>query len=437
MQLTHSNIFFYSIICLIFAPFISFLFLKVNFYSILSFMGVLYFLMMGDIFLKKKYTGTIQIPKYIKYLFLYVIYCLLNNYFNKPDFSFKITMLFKHDFMFIYFVIALENINLVGINQKIIFKAMKTVLLIAFFVILYQASIDRMFFINPDYIEQWWKDYYTFVERRLPSIYSWCGTMGPGMTFMPMLALIVGNCLSKKEGYIWIWFWIGLGIMFSFLSLARWVMVNMFLICFIVAWYHRKKLIGVLKYLVIGILVLLCSIYFLDKIGIDTNEIIETRILEKQKIGIENKSAGTRILAFQLFAELFPAHPVFGVGAQITDELKESLTGRSSQLHVGYLSLLYYYGSVGGILYALFGYHLMRRLYFSCRYTGNWGPFAGMACFFVANLTLNYLTPVQEGLLICLAMDKCYREKLQWESASKESSVTVREIKNRTKKCYC
>lgn len=118
-----------------------------------------------------------------------------------------------------------------------------------------------------------------------------------------------------------------------------------------IAWYHRKKFLGVLKCLIVGILALLCSIYFLNKIGVDTNEIIEKRILEKQRVGIENKSVGTKILAFQLFAELFPANPVFGVGSQITDELEDKLAGRSSQLHVGYLSLLYYKGLVDGCLF--------------------------------------------------------------------------------------
>lgn len=48
--------------------------------------------------------------------------------------------------------------------------------------------------------------------------------------------------------------------------------------------------------------------------------------------------------------------------------------------------------------------------------------------FLFANLTLNYLTSSQEGLLICLAMDKYYRDKLHLEDALKKNSVTKCEI---------
>lgn len=426
MQHTENKLFFISIICLIFAPFLTFIFLKTIDFGFLPFVGILYFLMAGDIFLKKKYTRTIQIPKYIKFFFIYMLYCLIINYLKKPDFYFNIKMLFKLDFFFLYFVIVLENISLANISQKSIFRAIKIVLLLAFLVILYQQVIDFTFFVNPDYIEHWWREYYTFTERRLPSIYSWVSTMASGMTFMSMLALIIGNCLIKKKTDLWIWFWLGIGVAFSFLTLARWVMLNMLMISFMIFWFYRRKFRGFLKYLIVSIFVLYFSLYFLNLTGVKTNKIIKTRILEEGRSGIENKSAGTRILAFELFAKLFPAHPVFGVGAQITDELDKSLAGRSSQLHVGYLSLFYYYGLVGGFLFLSFGYHLMKRLYSSCKYTGNWGPFVGMACFFVANLTLNYLTPSQEGLLICLAVDKYYREKkMHYESINSNNNSLV------------
>jgi len=84
------------------------------------------------------------------------------------------------------------------------------------------------------------------------------------------------------------------------------------------------------------------------------------------------------------------------------------LAGRSSQIHVGYLSLFYYYGIIGGGLYILFLYHILKDFYRSARITNMWGPFFGFMSFVIANLSLNYMRPWAIGLLLCLVFKQYF-----------------------------
>ena len=69
---------------------------------------------------------------------------------------------------------------------------------------------------------------------------------------------------------------------------------------------------------------------------------------------MKEKSAGTRILAVYMFLEFFPENPIFGTGGVMKADLVRAIRGRSSQIHVGILSLFYYYGLVGGFIYLFF-----------------------------------------------------------------------------------
>ncbi len=163
-----------------------------------------------------------------------------------------------------------------------------------------------------------------------------------------------------------------------------------------------------LKYFLIVTLAIFLFIFSMRLLNIDFQTIINERILSKSEGGITEGSAGTRLLAFRIFPKMFMESPIFGVGAQITQSLENELQGKSSQLHVGYLSLLYYYGIVGGGLYFLFLISLTKRLYRNAKLHGNLGPIFGWLAFVLANFSLNYVVPYEAGLMLCLFFDKYY-----------------------------
>jgi len=335
-MIAEKKILYIVISLFVFEPFLNYIFLNT---VGISFTGLSqFFIFLFTVFLLFNRKNNLKIPVYIKFFSLYIICAIIINYFKIPDYYIPLKSLLKRNFFVLYFFIILENINL-NINIAYVKKLIiyiKPVLLTALIVILYQMIVDPTFFVNPDYIEQWWKDSFGLTDIRLPSIYSWTTTMGPGLTFMPLLALVISFYFSKKSK--WVWFWYIIGITFSFLTLSRWVMLNALILFLMIPMYRKIKLIQYSKVLVLSILFVSISIFLLKYVGVDTSSIISKRILEQTKSqGFENTSANTRILAFNYFIELFPESPVFGVGAQITDELEDILKGRSYYMLVIYL----------------------------------------------------------------------------------------------------
>jgi hypothetical protein len=84
------------------------------------------------------------------------------------------------------------------------------------------------------------------------------------------------------------------------------------------------------------------------------------------------------------------------------------LADRSSQIHVGYLSLLFYYGIIGGLLYFGFVYYFTKSLYSRAKVHGYFSPFYSWIGFLMANLTLSYFIPYEAGIFLVLLLDKYY-----------------------------
>ena len=131
----------------------------------------------------------------------------------------------------------------------------------------------------------------------------------------------------------------------------------------------------------------------LKAINVNVDQIVYERILEQNEGGMLHGSAGTRLLAFEIFGKVFPQHPLFGkgkffrAGGTNDIELQQLLGGRSYQIHVGYLSLLYYYGIIGGGFYLLFMISLAKKLYRDAKLTNMWAPFLCWLMYVVNNMT--------------------------------------------------
>jgi hypothetical protein len=96
-------------------------------------------------------------------------------------------------------------------------------------------------------------------------------------------------------------------------------------------------------------------------------------------------------------------------------KLRSFLKGHSSQIHVGYLSLFYLYGIVGGILFMIFLFKLLTKLYRESKQTTYWGPYLGVLGFAVANLTLVTFTFFEVGLIVSMIMHKYYLDNVKLE----------------------
>ncbi len=355
-------------------------------------------------------------PRYLLFLLLFIIYTTVMNY-GILGKQFAIKYFFADKIVGTFYVFFLvENFKISNKYFRFVIKYSKPILIAAILVIIIQQGYKDSFLVNKYYQQKWGT--IGADESRLPSIYSYLGEgMATGFGFVPIFIIVV-EYLDRKKKVIYPWI-LG-GLIFAFLTKYRWIMINALLVLIILIINHKNKVVQVVKYGVLAFILLFLSAFVLKSIGVDANKIVQERILESDTKK-DKTSYSTRLLAIQTFNKMFWDHPIFGVGnikygiggtGKQEYKLVKALGGHSSQLHIGYLSLFYYYGVIGGLLYLLFMYLLIYdKLYKNAKKTGMYGPFFGMLCFALANLTLVTFSLLEVGLVLSLLVDKYYMKE--------------------------
>lgn len=355
----------------------------------------------------------IVFPAYLLF-YLFFIFYEFYSAFIQLDREFKIIYLFSNRLIggfLIMFII--ENIQIPEGYFKRIIKISRIILMIAIAVILIQQIVNPNFFLRTDLVDQYHLN--TGSEDRLLSIYSWLGLLSIGFSFVPVFLLVVED--SEKRNMKGTMIWILAGLMFALLCKSRWVMVYSSLVFVIYYLNHKKNILKKLRFLAILPVILLVGYVSLDSAGVEIDKIIENRVLEKNKGGLTKGSASTRLLAFEAFDRFFWENPIFGVGnikygmggtGRQDYKLERFLAGKSSQIHVGYLSLFYMYGLLGALMFITFLVLFLSKLYRDAKFTGRWASFLGLLGFGLANFTLVEFSVFELGIIITLTANKYY-----------------------------
>lgn len=364
--------------------------------------------------------GYLKIPLYVKLWFLFTLFTVISDIFiAKTDVS-PLNLFFYNKFVTCFYILLIvENISIPKDFYNLLSKTNLVVLYIAFFAIVIQQFISASFFVNPKYLALLRQE---FSEIRFPSIYSWLGPSSYlGLSFFPLLAIVISEKLRENKDKLLLLFLLGLVV--AFLNKSRFMMLNFLITLILLPIYQGFQFNKVLKFVAISIAIVF-SVYFGAKaVNFNVDKIISERILEEDQGGMINGAAGTRIIAFEVFGKLFPKNPVLGRGylhsfgkEKSKDiDLVQAIHGRSSQIHVGYLSLFYYYGIVGGGLYMLFLGTLFRKLYSDAKKTFFWGVLIAWIMFFLTNMTAVVLSFINMGLILSLFINKYYVSQLNRE----------------------
>ena len=374
--------------------------------QLLSYIGVILILVF------RKSDNPIKFPSYLFFYLLFILYVFYSAFYQL-DRTFKVSYLFSNRLIGAFnFMFIIENLKISKKHYELLIKISTRVLVIAVLVILIQQTINKNFFIRKDLIEA--GSAISGSKDRLNSIYSWIGTNVAGFGFVPVFIIIIEYLDKKKKKILGL---IMIGVVFAVLTKARWIMVNTLLVFVLLFVNHKNKSLIFFKYLTIIPMILVVMFFALNSVGIDSKKIVEDRILESDKKDISKKSAGTRLLAIKVFNKLYWYNPIFGKGSikygmggtgKQDYELKKALAGHSSQLHVGYLSVLYMYGILGASFFFIFLILLIRKLYKDAKKTGYWAPLLGALGFVLANVTLVTFNFFQMGLLLSLVVNTYY-----------------------------
>jgi hypothetical protein len=310
---------------------------------------------------------------------------------------------------FFIMLIIISNSNSYKLSNYILSKKILYIIIVVSAIVSVIQVFIPFFFLSQLYIGENIDSIGSIINYRLPSIFSWSSRQGVGLTFIPILAILIGSLYKGKNRKLLLMVYL-LGAIVAFLSKSRYVYVAYFFVLAMNLFYDKSySIVKYFKFIFIGLFISVLLYMFLDLIGFNIVDVIRNRIFEDNLGGVLNGSAGTRINAFYVFFDLFPKNPIFGTGNIMSYELKKAVSNiRSSQIHVGYLSLFYYYGIIGGFLYLSFLYTIMSSLHKNAKLYNNYGPFVGFGLLVWSNFTLVDLVPFEAGIFLCLIFDRVY-----------------------------
>jgi len=381
------------------------------------------------------YTAYLKLPKDITVFFVYLVfiyglfYLLFKNSISYPKFT---RLMFLWALYFIFFEIILFRerhvltqvfhylkfisvffISVIIYNTKFSDKFVKaSVLIIKITIILTViGSIIQVF--NPEFLSaevvkgedlNLLNDSRDLYRLRRSSIYSMIHLGALGLSFIPLLAVLIGYMLKNgSKNYI---IFLIMGGTSAFLSNTRFVMVGFLIITMQVLVYNKMSKIAFFKYALIALSVAIFSFYFLSYIGYDFQDWIDERLLAEGSL-----EETTRYKSIDNFLFFFPQRPIFGHGEMTEEIVAASRAVGSSHIHVGYLSHLVAFGIVG--CFFLFGgwYLLAKRLLSTAKSTRYWGSFFAFLTFFWSFATMSQSMIFYYGLIFAMVFDKYFRDK--------------------------
>jgi hypothetical protein len=227
------------------------------------------------------------------------------------------------------------------------------------------------------------------------SIYSWTTEISVGLDALAIFSILWGiKSLSRIKKVLLL---ISAGFI-SILSSSRWIILNFFVVFSQRIFRSSKPLAFGLVLIPAMVATVFVVIWGAQYFGFDYNQFLQERLL--------SKSAGTRFYAFEVFGRVYPHHPIFGTGGEDTGEMLRLIQGKTSQIHVGWLKLLYYYGLIGGLIYLAFIISILKHLYSLARESRYWGSFFAILAFVIANFTLVELSIYYHGLLLAILFSR-------------------------------
>ena len=359
-----------------------------------------------------KLGANLILPNYLVVLGLFTMYTIFTDIFIAKIFEQVTPLKYLYSNYFILTWIAfliIENLTFTGKWIMFAEKLLYLILILAAIVITVQVFNPLFFYKNDSMLEgvsfQRLANYYVdhenpndltgstdrFLEGYRPSLYSYIDGISVGIDALATFSILLAFKTIKRGKVVIL---VMSAAVISFLSSSRWIMLNFLVIASQNIWTGKKVLFTFLKYILYFIGAVVVIVAILQFSGFNIQKFINDRLL--------SDSASTRLLAVEVFGKVFPRNPLFGTGGIDTNEVTRLLGGRSSQIHVGYLKLFYYYGIIGGTLFLGFLFSFLFRLWKMAKISNYWGGFFAILAFAIANLTLVRFHMFYHGLLLAL-----------------------------------
>jgi hypothetical protein len=364
--------------------------------TIFAVISILYFF---QLLIKKQ----IKIPLYVLgllALFLYYLAWGLYRHFDQYGGFFE--FLYKNPALFCFLIfLMIENSFFDQDFIKKIIVIFKCTIIIAFIVSIIQVFFIKFFLIPTRLYED--ANVAQFGIIRFPSIFAYLDPNEIGFSFLPLSSIVMGYEMHHKGRPSFIF--IVLSGIIAMMSSSRYIQIGFFLILAQVLVGKKISLRNSIIFVTVQIMIMACVIFVLNMMELDPMEYYYSRLTAKTYL--------SRVIGFRIFLNLFPQHPIFGTGEQVTDELSFALAGASPYIHVGYLSHLFEFGIIGSVL--LFGVWglIMFRAFRVGKKASFWGSVFGFLTFLFTNATLVEYSMFHYGLIFTLVFTKYYERVIK------------------------
>jgi hypothetical protein len=349
----------------------------------------------------------IIIPKSAWYLIGYIIFLFIWSIFTGEFARKPLGSLSNNIFIDILFILLIIN------NTKFTDRFInRSILIIKITVVIATvASIIQVFdseFLNATPIWQKNEEHSIviqgiYAERRV-SIFGYVDPAELGLSYMPILSIFIGYLLYyKSKSYI---YFLVFGGITAFLSNTRFIMVSFLIITIQIFISENTKYKGMLKYLIYATLGAFLFYQLLTIFGYNLEDWYNQRLFAEGSI-----KETTRYKAIDNFLIFFPEKTLLGYGGPTEEMTKVSNEAGSSQIHVGYLAGLVYYGIVGCFFLFGFWFQLAKKFFKTAKLTRYWGSFFAFLTFLWANATLVSFQIFFVGLIFTLILDKYFNDK--------------------------
>jgi hypothetical protein len=348
-------------------------------------------------------------PKYLYFLIFYILFILIWSFFN-GNFERKGLLFseFREQVSTFLIILLISNIKFSDIFIHYSIKIIKLTLYLATIVSIIQ-------FLNPSFLdashlykyknfENPQLEFNTIYEVRRLSIFGYTDLNELGLSFLPLMTVLMGYLILNKSKIYFDYFQV---LLISALSNTRYVMVGALIIFFSYLRSLKLNLMGYLKYYLILLISLIVLLFFLQLLGYNVWDWFYLRLFPEQTV-----TKTTRYGALENFLIFFPKVALFGTGVHLTPEIAlASVFVGSSQIHVGFLSHLVSYGLFGSFLLFGFWFSLLKSFYKTAKITNYWGSFFALIIFLWANTTLVMYSIYYYGIIIAIIFDKYFKDK--------------------------
>ncbi len=351
----------------------------------------------------------LKIPDIAIMAMLWALYLIISGYNLQGRFM---TARFINGVSIFFIIVIIYNTKFNKDFIKNVIKIFKITVVVALIV-----SVIQVF--NSDFYNAWalWHGEESLFatmtskyEVRRVSIFNFVSQNEFGLSYLPLLAILTGFLLYHKEKRYLVF--VIMGGLSALLTNARYIILGFLVLTLQIFLAQKIKLFAIFKYSFIALIITTVLANILIYFGYDFRVWIEDRLFFEGSI-----EESTRYRAIYSFIVLFPHFFIWGSGGMTEEIGAVAISAQSSQVHVGYLSALLYFGIVGCTILFTFWFLIARRLRKTALLTNYWGSFFGFLIFLVANFTLVMFSLFFYGLIFTFVFDKYFSDKYQQENS--------------------